>query len=72
MGACSFHRQLHDTASDNNDNTPGLLRREQSPDSLAVDLRARNAPVICREKALLRLHYDAAHYEHEPFISESK
>jgi hypothetical protein len=28
---------------------PGLCWREQSPDSLAISPRARNAPVICRE-----------------------
>jgi hypothetical protein len=32
--------------------------------TIAVGLCARNAPIICREKAVRRLGYCAAHYEH--------
>jgi hypothetical protein len=40
-----------------------LFRNTETPDSLAVCLRARNVP-ICREKAVSRRDWYAAHYKH--------
>jgi hypothetical protein len=53
VGVMGHEDNFNLIVKENDNHFPGARRSADSPDRLAVDMRARNTPIICPEKVLL-------------------